>query len=118
MSVGLTPYFVIKNFSGAKGRRPTYKTYGLFITDLVTGACSQELMYHTTATHLVAAIANFSHKFRKPAMVICDAGPQMKTLESNSLWEGLKRSGIQEKSVAPRHQFLNFAKVSTKSGRH
>ena len=65
-------------------------------------------MYHTTATHLVAAIANFSHKFRKPAMVICDAGPQLKTLVSNPVWEGLKRSGIQVKGVAPRHQFLNF----------
>ena len=109
VSVDLTPRFIIKNFQGAKGRKPTYKIYGLFITDLATGACSVELMDHATATHVVGAIASFSHKFRKPAMVICDAGPQLKTLESNPVWEGLKRSGIQVKGVAPRHQFLNFS---------
>ena len=60
--------------------------------DLVTGACSVDLMDHATATQLVGAIASFLHKYRKPAIVICDAVPQLKTLESKPVWEGLKRS--------------------------
>ena len=109
VSCDLTPRFIIKNFHGSRGRRPTYKIYGLFITDLVTGTTSVELMDHATSTHVVAAIASFANKFRKPALVICDAGPQLKTLEHNPIWEGLRRSGIEVRGVAPRHQFLNFA---------
>ena len=64
-------------------------------------------MDHATATHVVV-IVSFSYKLRKPAMVICNAGHK-NTLESNPVWEGLKRSGIQVKGVSLRHKFLNFA---------
>ena len=85
------------------------KIYGLFITDLVTGICSVELLDHATASHVVAAIASFSHKFRKPALVICDAGLQLKALENNPFWEGVWCSGIHLKGESARHQFMNFA---------
>ena len=77
--------FIIKNFHGAQGRCATYKIYRVFITDLVTGICTVELMFHAT---VVATIASLSHKFRKPALIICDAGPQLKALENNPVWEG------------------------------
>ena len=83
ISIDLTPRFIIKNFHGARGRCPTYKIYGLFITDLVTVICSVELLDQATANPLVVAIASFSHKFMKPALVIFNAGPQLKALENN-----------------------------------
>ena len=83
ISIDLTPRFIIKNFHGAWSRCPTYKIYGLFITDLVTVICSVELMDQATANPLVVAIASFSHKFMKPALVIFNAGPQLKALENN-----------------------------------
>ena len=50
-------------------------------------------MDHATATHVAGVIVSFSYKFRMSAMVTRNAGPK-DTLESNPVWEGLKRSGI------------------------
>ena len=66
-------------------------------------------MDHATATPVVVATASFSHKFMKPSLVIFDVGPQLKALENNPFWEGLRCSGMTLKGVAARLQFLNFA---------
>ena len=73
-------------------------------------------MDHATATHVAGVIVSFSYKFRMSAMVTRNAGPK-DTLESNPVWEGLKRSGIEGCfSETPIPELRS--QVSTKSGRH
>lgn len=112
ISIDLTGCFHVKNFCGARGRKPTHPMYGLFMVDLLTRASHIEMMDKPTAPHVVGALATFSNKFRMPSVAVCDEGPQLKTLDANPIWAGLQQSGIKIQPVGARHQFLNFAERS------
>ena len=51
----------------------------------------------------------FANKNRIPAKIVVDAGPQLKALANNPLFDMTTARGIPVESVAAGHQFLNFA---------
>ena len=62
-----------------------------------------------TKSDFVKAIATFIANKRLTQNVVTDAGPQLKNLEGNPLFNGISESGITIKPVGANHQFLNCA---------
>ena len=52
-----------------------------------------------TSNDVVKAIATFSANKRLPTNLVTDAGPQLRNLEGNPLFNGISESGIAIKPV-------------------
>ena len=62
-----------------------------------------------TSEDVTRAIATFGNKHRIPAKIVVDAGPQLKALSNNPIFDSTTTMGVPVETVAPNHQFLNFS---------
>ena len=99
----------LKQFRNSRGKHSSYKSWGLFFTDLASGLSVIQLMDGSTSQDVTRAITAFANKNKIPAKIVVDAGPQLKTLANNPLFDATTAMGIPVESVAAGHQFLNFA---------
>ena len=101
--------FTLKQFRNSRGKSSSYKCWGLFLTDLASGLSEVQLMDGSTAQDVTRAITAFANKNRIPAKIVVDAGPQLKALTNDPLFNAATAMGIPVQSVAAGHQFLNFS---------
>ena len=63
----------------------------------------------STSQDVTRAITAFTNKNRIPAKIVVHAGPKLKALSNNQLFDAATAMGIPVQSVAAGHQFLNFS---------
>ena len=63
----------------------------------------------STAQDVTRAITAFANTNRIPAKIVIYAGPQLKALTNNPLFDAATNMGIPVQCVAGGHQFLNFS---------
>ena len=108
VSLDILGPFILRQFKDARGKHSSYKSSGLVATDLGSGLTEVVLMNGQTKDDVTRAICMLANRHRLPTRVICDAGPQLKCLVGNPLFDACLSTGIILEPVAAGHQFLNY----------
>ena len=90
-------------------RRGTYPLYCLICVDLGSGLLSTHLIHSTKKADIILGLRDLGNKFRIPRIIICDALPSFRFLESEELFQALNCLNISLIPVQAGHQFLNFS---------